>query len=601
MPEDNEEQFMQRRLLIASVLSAVAIMVYVYGASLTAPKVAPGAKTPAAIEQQAPAKTAPDKASAEPAGKAAPPTPAAPERESATDAANADAVKMPANDVAAAAEQEVVVESDTYRVTFSNRGAVVKSWILKKYEDTQGEPLELVHSAGSKEFGYPFELVMPGGDTVDDLNKALFTIDDGDASRKAPTEVTFEYSEGGWSARKTFRFQPEGYLFNLETEVRHNGAPQPHLVAWPGGFGDTTQTNDARYSHTFYYDPDASKPVRNKASDAADKRIDNTGPYSFVGIDDLFFAAVFTPQDEQPITLETSAIKIIPEGVVPAEGADQAAIEKLKGTFAAAAVGGAGENHFEVFLGPKSVPLLATISPRLRQIVDFGWLHMLAVPLFYMLLWTHQHVVPNYGWAIVLVTVAINFVLFPLKWKSTRSMKKMQALQPLIKQINEKYKGLSMRDPKKAQQNEEMMALYKKYGVNPMGGCLPMVLQMPFFFAFYYVLTSAIEMRHASWLWVDDLSRPETLAIRVLPLAMVLSQFWQQSMTPQPTVDPSQARLMKFMPLMFGFFLYGFQSGLVLYWLTMNLVGVGQQALLNRLPSEPLEIEQPRRRKKKKP
>jgi YidC/Oxa1 family membrane protein insertase len=328
--------------------------------------------------------------------------------------------------------------------------------------------------------------------------------------------------------------------------------------------------------------------VRNAAADAVDERISNSGPYPFAGIEDRFFAAVFMPENEQAVALETWAIQIVPE-----EGAAEA-------TFAAAAVGGSGENRFEMYLGPKSIPILASISPRLRQIVDFGWLSFLAAPLFYMLIWTHANVVANYGWSIVVLTVVINFVLFPLKWKSTKSMKKMQALQPLIKQLNEKYKGLSIRDPKKAQQNEEMMALYKKHGVNPMGGCLPMVLQLPFFIAFYYVLTSSIEMRQAEWLWVSDLSRPEDIPIRVLPIAMVISQFWQQSMTPQPTVDPAQARLMKFMPLLFGFFFYGFESGLVLYWLTMNLVGVGQQLLLNRLPSEPLDIEQPRRRKKKK-
>jgi YidC/Oxa1 family membrane protein insertase len=592
MPEDNEEQFMQRRLLIASVLSAVAVMVYVYGASLTAPKPAPPSENPLAIEQQAPEKTSPAEPGATPA-EPAEQAPAHTDREPQADG-------TAANDASADVEQEVVVESDAYRVTFSNRGAVVKSWILKEYEDTEGQPLELVHAAGGKEYGFPFELVSPGGNPLDDVNEALFALDGDDGQRTAPADVTFQYSKGGWTARKTFRFQRGGYVLHMETELRQNGEPRPHLVAWPGGFGDTTQTSDARYSDSFYYDPVAAKPVRNKAADAEEQRLSNTGPYPFAGIDDLFFAAVFTTQDERPLTLETWAIKIIPEDVVPPQGADQAATEKLKVIFAAAAVGGSAENRFELFLGPKSIPLLASISPGLRQIVDFGWLSFLALPLFYMLLWTHQHVIPNYGWAIVLVTVVINFVLFPLKWKSTKSMKKMQALQPLIKQINEKYKGLSMRDPKKAQQNEEMMALYKKYGVNPMGGCLPMVLQMPFFIAFYYVLTSAIEMRHASWLWVDDLSRPETLAIRVLPIAMIISQFWQQSLTPQPTVDPAQARLMKFMPLMFGFFLYGFQSGLVLYWLTMNLVGVGQQVLLNRLPAEPLEIEKPSRRKKKK-
>jgi YidC/Oxa1 family membrane protein insertase len=576
MPDDNEEQFMQRRLLLASVLSAVAIMVYVYGASLMAPKPTAPPSDPVAIEQPAPAQ----EPSAGPAGASAP---AAQSPSTETAAAGASA-----NEVAAESEREVVIDSDTYRVTFSNRGAVVKSWVLKEYQDTKGQPLELVHAAGSAKYGFPFELLLPGGDPLKDVNEGLFAIDGGEGERKAPGDVIFEYAKDGWRARKTFHFEPAGYLFNVETELIQNGESRPHLVAWPGGFGDTTQTNDARYSFTFYYDPAAGKPVRNNAADAAKQRLVNSGSYPFVGIDDLFFAAVFTPRDESPLTLESWGIQFAPE-----EGIEEA-------TFAAAAVGGSAQNRFEVFLGPKSIPLLASIHPRLRQIVDFGWLSFLAVPLFYMLLWTHENVVANYGWAIVLVTVVINFVLFPLKWKSTKSMKRMQALQPLVKQINEKYKGLSMRDPKKAEQNEELMALYKRYGVNPMGGCLPMILQMPFFIAFYYVLTSAIEMRHASWLWVEDLSRPETLAVRVLPLAMILTQFWQQSMTPQPTVDPAQARLMKFMPLMFGFFFYGFQSGLVLYWLTMNLVGVAQQALLNRLPSEPLEVEQPRRRKKKK-
>ncbi|MEX2302835.1 MAG: membrane protein insertase YidC [Bryobacterales bacterium] len=581
---------MQRRLLLASVLSAVAMMGYFYMNTRNAPPLPPLSENPAVVEQLA----EPEASAAEP-GAGSPEQPA--EQASPPPAEVAEA---PAGDVAAEAEQEIVVESDTYRVTFSNRGAVVKSWILKQYENSIGEQLDLVHIAGTKQYGYPFQLQLPGGEAIKAVNEALFAVDEGGSPRTAPATITFNYAAGGWSARKTFRFEPQGYVLHLETELRQAGEPRSHLVAWPGGFGDLTQVTDAAHSQTFYFDPAADKPVRNTAEDAAEQRISNTGPHPYAGIDDLFFTAVFSPAEGQPLTLESWAAKLIPESVVPPEGADQAALEELKETFAAAAVGGSAENSFELYVGPKSIPILAAVSPRHRQIVDFGWLSFLALPLFYMLLWTHEHMVANYGWAIVLVTVAINFVLFPLKWKSTKSMKRMQALQPLIKQINEKYKGLSMRDPKKAQQNEEMMALYKKYGVNPMGGCLPMVLQMPFFIAFYWVLTSAIEMRHASWLWVDDLSRPETLAIRVLPLAMIITQFWQQHMTPQPTIDPAQARLMKFMPLMFGFFFYGFQSGLVLYWLTMNLVGVGQQALLNRLPSEPLEIEQPRRRKKKK-
>jgi YidC/Oxa1 family membrane protein insertase len=181
-----------------------------------------------------------------------------------------------------------------------------------------------------------------------------------------------------------------------------------------------------------------------------------------------------------------------------------------------------------------------------------------------------------------------------------KSMKKMQKLQPLIKHINDKYKSLPMRDPKRQEQNKEVMDLYSKYGVNPLGGCLPMLLQIPFFFAFYSVLTASLEMRHASWLWVRDLSSPEHLVIRILPLAMIATQFWFQKMTPTTSVDPAQQRMMQFMPLVFGFFFYGTPSGLVLYWLTSNLVGIAQQWFINRLPEPALELETPKKGKSKK-
>lgn len=192
-----------------------------------------------------------------------------------------------------------------------------------------------------------------------------------------------------------------------------------------------------------------------------------------------------------------------------------------------------------------------------------------------------------------MVTIIINFALLPLKFKSMKSMKKMQGLQPEIAKINAKYKNIGLRDPRKAEQNQETMALYKKHGVNPMGGCIPMLVQIPFFFAFYKVLVVAIEMRGASWLWVSDLSQPENLPIRILPVAMVISQFIMQKMTPTTSADPTQQKIMMFMPLIFGFMFYQFQSGLVLYWLTSNVVGVAQQWFINKtapavvIPAEP--------------
>jgi YidC/Oxa1 family membrane protein insertase len=204
--------------------------------------------------------------------------------------------------------------------------------------------------------------------------------------------------------------------------------------------------------------------------------------------------------------------------------------------------------------------------------------------------WIHNKWIGNYGWSIIVVTIAINFLLLPLKISSLKSMKKMQLLQPQIKAISEKYKGISLRDPRRSQQNEEMMALYKKHGVNPMGGCMPMLLQIPFFIAFYKVLTVAIELRGAGWLWVTDLSQPEHLPIRILPIAMVISQFIMQKMTPSTSMDPNQQRVMMLMPLMMGFFFYGVSSGLVLYWLTSNVVGVAQQWFFNKTGQAMLSV-----------
>jgi YidC/Oxa1 family membrane protein insertase len=294
--------------------------------------------------------------------------------------------------------------------------------------------------------------------------------------------------------------------------------------------------------------------------------------------------------------VETAAVEIDP--LVPDR-------DKVQ-LFAATAVGSSTGNRFEMYVGPKSLNDLRTLDTRMAEIVDFGWASFIAEPLFFILQWTHANVVPNWGWSIVLVTIVINIALFPLKWKGNKSQKRMQQLQPLIKQINEKYKGLKMSDPKKQQQQEETMELYKKYKVNPVGGCFPMLLQLPFFYGFYTVLTLVIEMRGAEWLFVNDLSQPENwlilggTSIHILPLAMMGAQFWMQVLTPMPSVDPAQARMMKFMPLMMGVIFWGFQSGLVIYWLTMNLVGVGQQVILNKMPGDDLEIEVPGRKPNRK-
>jgi YidC/Oxa1 family membrane protein insertase len=262
-----------------------------------------------------------------------------------------------------------------------------------------------------------------------------------------------------------------------------------------------------------------------------------------------------------------------------------------------------GINQFAMYVGPKDTDILRQVDPRLGAIIDWGrWFGVLAKPLFFALNWTNDRLVHNYGWAIVLVTIAINILTLPFRLTSLRSSKKMQALQPEIQRINAKYKNISIRDPKKAEQNQEVMALYKKHGVNPLGGCAPMVLQIPFFIAYYTVLSVAIELRGAPWLWVNDLSRPEHLAIRILPVVLVVTQFLTQRMTPSsPGMDPSQQKMMMFMPLVFGFMFYNASAGLVLYWLTGNLVAIIQQWIMNRATPAPVIVEsKPASKSKKK-
>ncbi|MFM2125929.1 MAG: rane protein insertase YidC, partial [Acidobacteriota bacterium] len=267
-----------------------------------------------------------------------------------------------------------------------------------------------------------------------------------------------------------------------------------------------------------------------------------------------------------------------------------------------AAIGGSGNNSFQVFVGPKDVDTLGTVEPRLRQLIDWGWFWFIAQPLFLALKWLVATVTHNYGWAIVLLTILINTALFPLRLTSMKSSRKMQQIQPLVQKINDKYKGLSMNDPKKADQNAELMDLYKAHGINPVGGCLPMLIQIPFFYALYKALSIAIQLRGAEWMWVADLSQPETNpwlnGIRLLPIVLMVTQFISQKMTPSPGMDPTQQKMMLAMPLVFGFMFWPASAGLVLYWLTSNVVSIAQQMFLNRTAAPAVAVVVPPKKKK---
>jgi YidC/Oxa1 family membrane protein insertase len=535
----------ETRLLIAFLLMGAIMFLTPY--FFKSPTPAPNAKKSTQSGQAA-------ETTAPPVSAEAPPAEAA------------EANKAPVAPVTQApAEPPLVINTDLFKITFSNQGASVRSWQLKK-SLAEGKPLELVNTTAAVEDPYPFSLYMADRKPLaKKLNAALYqkTVDpDG-------LGVVYDFSDGHTTVRKTFRFQKNSYLAQVTSEVSTDGQPVDHSLEWRGGFGDFTLANPAAKQQTIHFDLAANKLVEQTVSAAKNGPATASGNFSFAGIEDGYFTAVFLPEGNAAM-----------QEVTFSDTTRTPLIEK-PAAYTGAAVSMGAVNHFRVFVGPKDYDLLKHVDPKLEQLVNFGWLSIIAKPLFLVVNWFNDNVVHNFGWAIVVVTVVINFALFPLKLANMKSMRKMQALKPQVDAINAKYKNIKMTDPRKGEQNQEVMDLYKKYGVNPMGGCVPMLLQIPFFFAFYKVFTVSVEMRGANWLWIGDLSQAEPSPIKILPIIMIISQFYMQSMTPQANVDPNQQKIMKFMPLMFGFMFYQFPSGLVLYYLTSNLVGMGQQWFFN--------------------
>jgi len=476
--------------------------------------------------------------------------------------------------VSAASEQDQVIDTEFYHVVFSNRGATVKSWTLKKFKDSAGMPLELVNQKAVDKAGRPFAFAFRDKQPSSDLNQALWVAHPGPDG----LSVNYEYSDGRTHATKTFALQRAGYMVQYSDEVTVNGAGLPHLVAWRGGFGDMAVQNAAGQQATIHYDLEKNKLVREAAKSAKNGPVNADGSFSFAGIDDQYFAAAFLPPQNTMLQMTTY------DDIVASP------LNSTEEPYPGVAVGGAARNQFGIYIGPKEISALHVVNPKLDGIVDWGWFGIIAKPLFLVLHFLNDAFVHNYGWSIMLITTIINVALFPLKLTTLKSSRKMQKLQPEMAKITEKYKGISMSDPRAANKQQEMMDLYKKHGVNPMGGCIPLLIQMPFLYAFYKVLAVSIELRHANWLWIGDLSQPEHFAIHTLPLIMVVTSYALQRMTPAPAAgDPSQQKMMQFMPLMYLFFFWQASSGLVLYWLTGNIVGLAQQWFFNKTAG-PVEI-----------
>lgn len=481
-----------------------------------------------------------------------------------------------ATPVQAAAESTQVIDTAFYHIVFTNKGAVVKSWLLKRFHDISGKKqLDLVNDFSSA-LPLPFSIDTQGRQLPFDPNQVLYSV----KRASDGLGLTFEYSDGKTSIRKSFAFKKDSYLSEVRSEVLEDGVAVPHVLMWRGGFGDQEVRSASSQQHTVHYDATDSKLVTKSVKDAKNGPFSDTGDFTFGGVEDNFFAAVALPSGSS-LEVRTYSDNLKPPKAEKAE------------PYAGVGFGTGAQNNLTLFVGPKDTDLLRQINPKLEKLVDWGFFGVIAKPLFLSLNWVNDHWTFNYGWAIIVVTLIINLVLFPLKISQLKSAKKMQHLQPRIKAINDKYKNIGLSDPRKAQQNQEVMALYKEAGVNPLGGCLPLVIQLPFLYAFYRVLAIAIEMRGAHWLWVPDLSQPETLAIHILPIVLIASQFLSQRMTPATGMDPNQQKMMMFMPLLYGFMFYYASSGLVLYWLTSNLAMIAQQLVINRMMPHPAPAAAP--------
>ena len=472
------------------------------------------------------------------------------------------------------AGKDIVVETGAFTAVITETGGGIKSFKLNHFNETtdaDSDRKELISTESFTEL----PLYFSWGVDPSRAQIPLFASDKEtlkvEAGESQTLTMTAKLSSGLQVTRRMV-FDPDSYLIKMSVDIYNfsetalQGSPYMSLTNLP--FGAAAQ----RY---FFSGPAALidgklEEIKPSALEEASKTL--KGNITWAAYEGTYFMTGVIPEENEGISLKLSAegekirtLLIGIEDIIPAKGHLQ--------------------YNYQVYFGPKKMAILKEVGHDLERIVNFGWFDKLARPALYLLNFFYSYV-GNYGISIILVTILIKLLFWPIAQKGLKSMKNMQKIQPKMAKLKEKYKN------DKTRLNEEMMILYKTYKVNPVGGCLPMLLQLPVFFALYKVLLQAIELRHAPFmLWITDLSAPDRLMIGVdipylggLPVLTLLmggSMFLQQRMTPAPA-DPTQAKIMMFLPVIFTFMFLNFASGLVLYWLVNNLLSIGQQYLINK-------------------
>jgi YidC/Oxa1 family membrane protein insertase len=467
----------------------------------------------------------------------------------------------------------LTVDTPLYRATLSEQGAVLTSFVLKDYRESAEEaaPLkELIPEAAGATLMTGFS-----ADAVPGAENAIYRADAEQQDVRlsgTPRTLSFVWTSAeGIVMEKTFSFSPDTYLIGYTLRVTNRSA-----VPLRDPLEITLTAVDE--STSAYYAFQGPSVLVNQSLEQIDPEdVTEQGPLSgeiqWTAMEKQYFLSALVPRKpmEAQARFERTAAGIIENRLIAPAGR--------------IASGDHQQFQFDLYFGPKSLKILSDLNNDLDRVIDFGWFDILAKPSLQVMNFLYG-IIPNYGIAIIILTILIKLLLWPLGNKGYKSMNEMKKLQPEMAKIREKYKD----DKKKM--NEELMSLYKTYKINPMGGCLPMILQIPVFIALYRMLYGAIELRHAHFFgWIDDLSAPDRLfhfdvnwvplmeppyGIPVLTIVMGATMFLQQKMSPPPG-DPSQAKMMTFLPIVFTFIFINFPSGLVLYWLVNNVLSIAQQ------------------------
>jgi YidC/Oxa1 family membrane protein insertase len=536
----------ERRLLLAVALSLLVLTAY----QLLFPAAPP---SPAA---------APSPRAASPATESpAPPAPSVPPA-----AVPAVSVVTP---VADDKERRVEVDAPGLALVFTNKGARLLSWQLLEFKDSRGRPEEMVRMVPEG----PRPLDLETGDPAVDgrLREALFrpSAERVAATPGADATLRFEFADGELEAAKTLTLRAATGLVEVNASVKRAGADVPLRVVWGPGLGTPsaaeTEVQGYQAPQAVYEGPDGVERV--PADEIGAGR--TVGSAWWAGVESTHFTALFVPPDAPaPFEFRTAKVPGDEAGVAPV---------------AAVALQDAGDSAL-LYVGPKDHARLSRVGHRLVEVVPVGtWIGPIVVPLIGLLKWAYR-LVGNYGWAIVVLTVLINLVMAPFRHYSIANGVKMAKLSPEMNVIKERYRKVPALDPRRQEMQKEIGELYARHGMN-MGtqmavGCLPILLTMPFLIAFYRVLTVAIELRGASFLWIPDLSQKDPLYIT--PVLMAVSMFVMQKMTPT-AMDPAQQRMMMIMPLVLGVMFFAAPGGLNLYWLASNLCAIIQQGLTLRM------------------